>query len=233
MTRVIIRCAGDGTRWGDYRGAEKHLVQLCGEPVLHRTVRLIREIDPDADVRLIVKDGRDARYQVPGASRVGDKPDPANGDLDKIASSRHLWSKAERTVLLWGDTWWSRDALTGVLANDGGWRVWLRTCGAGGELFAFAWPADDVDTVSDALDRALAAHHAGKLKGAGFEGQSCRGGWALYRSLCEVPWDAAGDHGHSTEVHDWTEDMDTPRDWDEWCYRYAITPNADRGLMVA
>ena len=40
--RIVILCAGDATRWGGYLGLPKHLVPIHGEPLLHRTVRLLR-----------------------------------------------------------------------------------------------------------------------------------------------------------------------------------------------
>lgn len=230
--RVIIRCAGSGERWSDYRGVPKHLVPIRGEPVLHRTVRLVSEITPDADVKIVVESLADRRYLVAGSSRTVDKPDPSNGDLDKIASSRHLWAK-DRTVLLWGDTWWSRSALSNVLtAEVEGWRAWgrLGSNGHGGELFAFAFT--DNSTVGEALDRALEAQHAGLLHASGHNGDSVRGGWALLRSLCGLPCTQHGPYRNLALVDDWTEDMDAPRDWDEWCLRYAQTDPTTREEMT-
>lgn len=37
---AIVIAAGHATRWGDYRGTPKHLIEVDGEPILHRTVRL-------------------------------------------------------------------------------------------------------------------------------------------------------------------------------------------------
>lgn len=232
--RVIIRCAGDATRWNNYRGFPKHLIPLAGEPILHRTVRLIDEIAPGAEIKVVVKDLSDKRYLVPPSSRTVDKPTPENGDLDKIASTRHLWA-SDRTVLLWGDTWWTRDALTDVLAADlDTWHSWLRVGpgGNGGELFAFAWPGTANADVSDALDSALAAHHAGDLAHAGHLGYAVRGGWALLRSLCGLPWAKHGPYRNTTRVDDWTEDMDTSCDWDRWCLRWAETDEAKREEMI-
>lgn len=221
--RVIIRCAGDGERWGNYRDVPKHLAPICGEPILNRTVRLCNEIVPDADVKVVVADLKDRRYKVDGSSRTTDKPNPDNGDLDKIASSRHLWD-SDRTVVLWGDTWWSRDALTDVLtAEHDDWHAWLRfgPNGHGGELFAFSWPGDRNERVEESLDHAIANQLPGQ-----------RGGWMLYRALANKQLDDHADHGNSTIVDDWTEDFDAPDDWDQWCYRWATTDTATRDRMT-
>lgn len=233
--RVIIRCAGQATRWKNHLDVPKHLVELCGEPVLERTVRLISEIRPAADIKVVVKDLSDRRYLIPPSSRTIDKPNPTNGDLDKIASTAHLWDSTDRTVLLWGDTWWSRKALTDVLTNEHpDWHVWLRfgPNNRGGELFAFTWPAAANDKVHAALDRALQAHHAGLLAHAGYNKRPVRGGWAMYRSLTGANWDDHRPRGHHTTVDDWTEDMDTPDDWHRWCARYARASRRRRKEMT-
>jgi len=194
--------------------------------VLYRTVRLIGET-VDADVKVVVRDLSDRRYLVAGSSRTKDKPTVGNGDLDKIASSRHLWDK-DRTVLLWGDTWWTRAALTDVLTRPlDEWHLWLRygPHDHGGELFAFAWPGSSNGVVDEALDRALTAHSDGDLAHAGHNRRAVRGGWAFARALSGLGWADHGPYRNSTVVDDWTEDMDTPRDWNEWCLRWATSPD--------
>lgn len=226
--RVIIRCAGDGTRWGNFRGVPKHLVKICGEPVLERAVRLIKEIAPDADIKIVVTDLSDKRYLIPGSSRTKDKPNPANGDIDKIASSRRLWGKG-RTVLIWGDIWWGRETLVDVLtAPVDGWHAWARTWGnePAGELFAFAF--DDHKTVGAALDAALVAQSEARATG----GKVARGGWSLLRTLCGLPLGQPGPYVNTTQVTDWTDDMDGPKDWREWCYRYGKAPESTREEMT-
>lgn len=42
---VLLMCGGKQTRMGAYDGP-KQLVQVCGEPLLARTIRLVRAVDP-------------------------------------------------------------------------------------------------------------------------------------------------------------------------------------------
>lgn len=231
--RVIIRCADDADRWGNYRGVPKHLVTLCGERLLERAVRLTHTFAPDADVKVVVRDMSDRRYLVPGSSRSRDKPNPGNGDVDKIASCRHLWDRKDRTVILFGDVWWGEFALRSVLTDPiDGWAAWGRiTADGGGELFAFAFNPDYHRVVADACERVAEAHRSGRLEGRGHGGSPVPGGWALYRVLCGRQVDEGGDHGHLVHVTDWTDDMDTPDDWDRWCWRWATTDPAERPPM--
>ncbi|NLG07519.1 NTP transferase domain-containing protein [Candidatus Peribacteria bacterium] len=59
--RVIIIAAGDGTRWKNYLGVPKHLVPIDNEPILHRTVRLLKKLDIN-DIHIVGPN--DDRYHV-------------------------------------------------------------------------------------------------------------------------------------------------------------------------
>ena len=85
--RILILAAGDGTRWNNYRGVPKHLAPLCGEPILHRTVRMITERRPDADVRVIVRDMSDRRYLVAGSKRAKAKLNRFAEEVEALCAS--------------------------------------------------------------------------------------------------------------------------------------------------
>lgn len=230
--RILILCAGDQTRWDNFQGTPKHLVRLIGEPILHRTVRLLAELAPDADVRVVVKNPKDNTYKVPGSKRAGAKLTPDNGDADKFLSSKHLWDPKGRTVLLYGDVFFTREALTTILTADtvdGWWFVarfdGSRVTGAkGGECFAYILDAEGHDTFTKALERTVTLRARGVI--------DRNGGWETYRALMDQPDENIlarfGDGspknpnlGHCTVVDDWTEDFDAPADWHEWCWHYA------------
>ena len=48
--KYIIMADGKGTRWGNYQDIPKHLIQIGGETLLGRTVRLLNEKDPGCEV---------------------------------------------------------------------------------------------------------------------------------------------------------------------------------------
>lgn len=223
--RILILAAGEATRWGNYRGVPKHLVPLCGEPILHRTVRLIGERRPDADVRVVVRDMSDKRYLVPGAKRATARLDPANHDADKFLSSRHLWDPKGRTVLLYGDCFFTDEAMDQILSDEpyeDGWHVYCRFDGSsitgapGGENWAHVIDPEAHDIYEANLHRITQLRRDGVIWR--------NGGWEQYRAMCGLPDNRLldhTDHGHATVIDDWTEDMDTPADWDEWCLRWA------------
>jgi hypothetical protein len=224
VTSWIIRCAGDGTRWGDFLGVPKHLIPLNDEPILHRTVRLIREFDPSGDVTVVVRrqDIDDERYAPDGVTVWPDEPVAWAGDLNKFVSSRHLWSDDADTVTLFGDVWFSREVLSGVAAaRPETWWAWLKfgqqRSGRlwGGEVFAFRWTAATCDEVWNTCQRI-----------ASTEGADSPGGWMLFRALSGGHPARHVDYPGRTLVDDWTNDFDAPWDWHEWCYRWATSRNS-------
>lgn len=228
--RALIICAGEQERWNNHLGVPKHLAPLCGEPILHRTVRLAREYTKD--VRVIVKDTSDKRYKVRGARLEAAKLDPANGDADKFRSSRHLWSDRSRTVILYGDVWFSDAAMATIFdpapLRDG-WHVYCRftpskiTGAPWGENFAHAIDPAGHATYEAALHRIVDLRRRGVL--------NRNGGWEQYRALCGLPdrqMRRHADYGHATVIDDWTEDLDEPGDYDMWCLRWAHADPATR-----
>lgn len=86
---VIILAGGKSKRWG---GVVKYLLPVCGEPVLNRTVRLVREIRPDVEIHII------------GPALQRDNPN------EVTAMTAHLWSEGMTYILL-GDVSWMKGTL--------------------------------------------------------------------------------------------------------------------------
>lgn len=235
--RAIIIAAGDGTRWGNYLGTPKHLAWLCGERILHRAVRLARQYTND--VRVVVADPADTRYHAPGAQIEPARLNPANGDADKFLSSRHLWAKDTRTVILYGDVWFSDDAMRQIMSTrpyKDGWHAFVRfdpskiTGREWGENFAHAIDPQAHNAYEANLHRLVQLQQAGQLHRSG--------GWEQYRAMAGAADDELTKHrnlGHATVIDDWTDDFDFPGDWEMWCWQWAHAdpatrpPNLDRG----
>lgn len=234
--RVIIPCAGDGTRWGNFQDVPKHLAVLRGEPLLHRTVRLVRGLVPDADVVVVTRDMRDRRELVDGARRSRAKLDPTRGPADKLLSSAHLWPRSGRTAVLFGDVYWTEKALGRLLLVDD--RPWVAAARFGpssftgcghAELFGFAFDPTGGEVLAEAAVRLVAAAAEGRIT-------SWSGGWQIYQVAAGVPVDdvvrgtaaTMPDLGCSVPVDDWTDDLDAPDDWHRWCWHWARADEATR-----
>lgn len=220
-TRAIIICAGEGTRWGDYLGVPKHLIEISGEPLLHRTVRLLRDFGIK-DIVVVSKD--DPRYKVPGSSQyVATLNYEENADADKFLSSRHLWNKDGRTIVLYGDVFFTLEALNTITKfQETEWTLFCRpnasrvTGHKWGECFAISFYPDSHVEMEKQLHRTAALWKSGQI--------SRCGGWELYRAMTGRP-DNKIRHPHVMTTHyrtidDFTEDFDSPQDYDSWLANY-------------
>lgn len=230
--RILILAAGEATRWGDHLGLPKHLVPIRGEPILARTVRLIRQLRPEADVRIVVRDAGDGRYHEEGAAIEQAHLHPANGDADKFLSSMHLWHPEERTVLLYGDCYLTTPAMERIVSGRGypdGWHVIARfgasswTGTEWGENFAHVIDPPAQPRYRDCLFDLAARWHRDELWRVG--------GWEQYALMAGAALDDPGKHvGWATRVDDWSDDFDYPIDYDRWCQRYAAADPAVQAL---
>lgn len=211
MTRVVILAAGEATRWGDHAGVPKHFVDVGGIPLLHRTVN---QFSPYGEV--IVTSQNDDRYKIEGAEQYVVEPITESWDTKKFLDNYPIWSKNGRTILLWGDTYYSENAVNSIIDNEpADWLVYGRMnaseitgCGYG-EIFAYSFTPQSQTYILTKIRylRWLRRHHRiGRC-----------GGWELYRALSGA--DDLNKHtlyNNFIEIDDETEDFDFPHDYDMW-----------------
>lgn len=208
VTAVVI-AAGDATRWGDYRGIPKHLVEVGGEPILHRTARLLKQ---RVDTVWVVSKN-DARYHQHGANIYTIEPGPS--DADKFYSSRAIWSG--HTILVYGDCYFTEEALDTITQPVTDWMLYCRpdaseiTGSPYGECWAYSIPEQQLDMFKQRLIWLAGMHELG-------ETHRC-GGWELYRALLGQDVNEHRMTTNYTTIDDWSEDFDYPRDYDMWLYR--------------
>lgn len=208
--RVLILCAGDATRWGNYKNAPKQLVTIEGEVLLHRTVRQVIA----RGVRDVVVVGTDDRFAVNGARLfIPENRTPTGTEADKFLSSRDEWHPTGRTIILYGDVWYSNVAAANIAGSPHrGWGVWRRAKGSRytgcryGEVFGMSWWPPQHQLVDGILADATQRYRAATKKI-----RPC--GWQLLDGLTgHMP-------GGVHNLDDWTEDFDRPDDLDRWLTR--------------
>jgi Predicted sugar nucleotidyltransferases len=216
VTTVIVICAGEAQRWGDYLNTPKHLIAPEGERLIDRTTRLFRAAGAER-VYVVSKPG-DMRYETPYGERVDAKLNPRNGDADKFLSSRHLWSTTGRTVVVYGDVWFDPEAVEKIMADRDDWTLYCRpgpsqvTGATSGECFAVGFHPRHHAEYAAALNRVAALWRDGKLKRCG--------GWETYRAMCGA--ENLRKHrmyNRFVEIGGWVEDFDKPADYDKWIER--------------
>jgi choline kinase len=141
--RAIIIAAGEGSRWGEYLGIPKHLAEVEGEPVLYRTVRLLKQ---NGVSEIIIVGPMDLRYKLDDVNLFVPVKHPEYADADKFLSSEILWNTNGRTITLFGDVFFSEEAITKIIScNRETWTVFGRQFGSiftgtkYGEIFAHSF----------------------------------------------------------------------------------------------
>lgn len=230
--RVLILAAGEASRWDNHLGTPKHLVRVRGESILERSVRLVHELRPGSDVRIVVRDVDDDRYHVPGATVEAARLHPENGDADKFLSSMHLWHPDDRTVLLYGDCYLTTHAMERIVsgrAHADGWHVVAR-------FGASTWTGTEWgENFAHVIDPCAQARYRDclfELAARGRREEIWRtGGWEQYALMARGDvTDPGKDLGFSTHVDDWSDDFDYPDDYDRWCRLYAAAGPAVQQL---
>jgi hypothetical protein len=215
--RVIVAAAGSQAKWGGHLGVRSHFVPVrsrlgeeAREPLLSRTLRLLvardvvdvwvtaPEDDTEPYARLAATWG--ARCVAKGAAR------------DEYVSTRDLWAPAGRTIILYGDVWFTEPALDTVLARRGDPCFFGReresalTGSPWGEAFACSWEAEDAERLDGLLADVRAAQDRGQADASA--------GWSLLRALQGTPLQT-----HIVfapwwvEINDATDDIDYPADF--------------------
>jgi hypothetical protein len=213
--KAVIIAAGKAERWGNHLGVAKHFAPLAGEPIIVRTVRLLRERGVDD----IVVVGPDERYDIDGARLFVPTHDYGSfGDADKFLSSRAEWSQGGRTVVLYGDVFFTDHAMDTIVGHGvREWTLFARpyaskvTHKPWPECFAQSFWPEHRDEHERHLLRVASLHAKGRINRCG--------GWEHYRSMCgatsahtirrgELPTD------RMVVIDDETDDVDFPADYD-------------------
>lgn len=198
--RVLILAAGDGSRWGNYKGTAKHFVDIDGEKLLHRTCRQF--LAYSSDVHVV---GKSKEYSYPGTKLFIPPHDPDWGDFAKYRSSRELWSSG-RTILAFGDVYYTDEAVKTIMTTPGKVMWFLRhnnsaITGGRPEIFTFAFDS----SAHSLIDKHLKILIDGKVPPPA--------AWRTYRSMVRPMY---YDNKMHTVIDDQTTDFDFPFDLDNF-----------------
>lgn len=219
MLRAIVIAAGEATRWDNHLGLPKHFAPVDDEPIIERTVRLLLENGVN-DIFIVANDDR---YFIEGSWLYDPELDPQNGDADKFLSSKELWVDVGRTVVLYGDVFFTERAMRTIINhNKREWTLFCRPEGSDitgtrwGECFAQSFYEEHQKQHYEALLRLVRLYQNGTLNRCG--------GWEHYRAMLGFPDDKLRKpHVVTTnyvEINDFTEDFDFPSDYDNFIERW-------------
>ena len=189
--KYIIMADGKGTRWNNYHNIPKHLIEIDGETLLTRTVRLLRENDARAD---IVITSHDPRYEVPGARRY----EPQNNHLEIDRFTEELI--ADDVCFLYGDTFYSESVIQKIADTPAEKLLFFVN-----ERSIVAIKVADGALFRQHVDRVRALFLAGKI-------EKCIG-WQVYQSFEGLPFGEKTIAADYILIQDGTEDFNSPADY--------------------
>jgi hypothetical protein len=143
---VFLLCAGFSKRVG----STKQLLPVGGEPIIRRTIRLIREIDPSISIYMLTWKP-ELMFDDVIVIDTGGRPPQLS---DTILFSRPYWK--ERNIFLTGDTIYGERTMKKILADMKGITVFYRdSCPTkpSSERFTFSFSIEDSERVIQLLQK--------------------------------------------------------------------------------
>ena len=206
--RVLVLAAGRGSRWANHNNIAKHHIEIDGETLLNRIYRQFSQYTKD-----IVIVGLDESYKVGEADIFipHEAPDVWK-DMAKFYSSEEKWSK-ERTILVFGDVYFTDDAVETIMKNQDTLAFFLRKEGSlktgkrWKEIFAIGFDGSQNDTLRNHITEIIDQGYA-----------TSAGGWMLYKKITNIYQNEKlfEDGTPHVVIDDLTDDFDTPDDLETW-----------------
>jgi len=217
-TQCIVLCGGQSTRWHGYRHSRrKHLIEVEGEILLSRTLRLVTACAPIKPAVVVNKNDIDLfASQLSGKAELYRIDDDISYKTEayKFLSSQELWNPNGRTVVLLGDVWFSEAAILTIFEDSR--EDWTAFGRAGpslftgcphGELFAQKFTSCLEHRAN--LAQLDSMYRQGICRRAG-------SGWAHYQLMIGRNPNIHTVGRRFVEIDDFTEDFDCPSDYDSW-----------------
>lgn len=190
--KYIIMADGQGKRWNNYMGVPKHLIELNGERLIDRTVRLLKE----NDIQNIIVMASDERYKIEGTKLIPQSI--REYEIDRF----DLQFLNGEVCYLYGDVYYTEEAIQKIVETPtDDILVFGRNKPSEinkkeyGELFAFK--VKNVDKFKQCVSYIRNEVIAGRNRDLG---------WELYSHI-GCPF---------ILIDDRSEDFDYPKDFDRW-----------------
>lgn len=188
--RYVIMANGKGRRWGNFGGRPKHLIEIDGETLLARTVRLLQERDPCAE---IVISSADERCETPGAHRH--VPLRNECEIDRFAHELIC----DDVCFLYGDTYYSEHIMDELMSSEVTDMLFF-----GSSHTIFAVLAHNASSMKRCVDAVRSLYQSGKI-------DMCKG-WQLYQFYADLPLGPPCTGSNFVFVDDITRDFNSPPD---------------------
>lgn len=183
---------GKGIRWNNYKNVPKHLVEIDGETLLARTVRLLKEYDADSE---IIITSHDKRYEFEGATRY----EPLNNVLE---IDRFTYELIEDNIcFLYGDTYYTEEAIEKIVSTDTDDLLFF-----GNNKSIVAIKVADSKLLKKNIDNVKELYLNKKI-------ENCKG-WQVYQSYQNLEFDKKQIGNKFIVLDEKTNDYNTPEDYE-------------------
>ena len=190
--KYIIMADGKGTRWNNYKNVPKHLIEVNGEALLARTVRLLHEFDKDAEVIIT---SHDERYEFEGSTRY--EPYSNHIEID-----RFTYELIEDNIcFLYGDTYYTEETIKKIVDTDTSDVLFF-----GNSRSIVAVKVKDSSLFKKHVDNVRKLFLKNKIK-------NCKG-WQVYQSFQNLEFDKKEIKDRFIVVDNETIDYNTPDDYE-------------------
>ena len=188
--KYVVMAAGEGKRWGNYKGVPKHLVEINGETLLGRTTRLLKQHNVDYIITT-----SDERYKQYGETRPQSYKDCEIDRFEEIEDANICY--------LYGDVYYTEEALDKIINTQTDEILFF---GSNFEIFAVK-----------VVNKELFMIHKQKVKNLYMNNKIDRCiGWEVYRSLNQIPFNEHKITDRYVLILDGTDDIDYPDDYERF-----------------
>lgn len=191
LMKYIIMCSGKGTRWNNYMGIPKHLVEINGETLLERTTKILKK----HNIEYVITSS-DERYAKYGNIRCQTCSDC---EIDRFEESLIDGD----ICYLYGDVYYTEEALDTIINTDTEDITFF-----GSEVEIFAIKIKDIKLF-------LKHKHIVKDLYINKKIDRCIG-WEVYRSLHNIPFNEHIISERYIKILDETDDIDYPEDYERF-----------------
>lgn len=189
--KYIIMAAGLGTRWNNFLGVPKHLIEINGETLLGRTTRLLKE----NGVTDYIITCADPRYNLYGPTIAQSKYDC---EIDRFEE----YPTNDSICYLYGDVYYTENAI----------RTIVNTPTDDVLFFGHEWEIFAIKIVN----KALFFRCKSIVKQLYMTNQIGRCiGWEVYRCMHNIPYEEHKITDRYIKILDGTDDIDYPHEYEE------------------
>lgn len=225
-TKYLITCAGKGERWDNYLDTHKHLIMVDGERLLDRICRMIFERNPHAEIVIVIPEvdlsNHDTdenirkNYHVENCTQW--QPETVvypcrHGVAPAIYTVKPIWSTEKRTTILFGDVFFTEEAMNKIIAPIDGVMFYGRSRASQvtGTKHGELWGCSFLPENHEKLYNCIMDTHDKYMKKIVHRWLHWDIYWNMYNIKNKLP-----KKGTFIEINDWTEDFDYPEDYDRW-----------------